>query len=102
MSGILGKSNPAATTLTTVYTVPAGKTAVFNASIANTSAFPLVLRLAVSTTGTPTTSEYLEYDTVLVGNGVLERGGIVAGENSQVVVYVSTANAAVTLYGYEE
>lgn len=102
MSGTLGSSNPAANTLTTVYTVAAGKTAVFNVSIANTGSGVMAVRLAISTSATPTTGEYIEYDTVLPGYSVLERGGLMASQNKNIVVYVTTGSAAVNVYGYEE
>ena len=101
-TGVLGQAAPAATTLTTVYTVPATKTAVFNVSIANTTGFPIAVRLAVASTATPALAEYIEYDTVLVGNGVLERGGIVAQAAENVVVFASAAGLSVSVYGYEE
>lgn len=101
-SGTLGSSNPSATTLTTVYTVPSNKTAVFNVSVANVSGLPLTFRLAIATTTTPATSEYVEYETTVPGYGVFERGGLVASQTKNVVVYVSNANAAVNVYGYED
>lgn len=103
MSGkILGQAAPAATTNTTVYTVPTSLSAVFNVSIVNTAGTPAAVRLAVSATTTPTSSEYLEYDTVLPPNEVLERGGIVADADKHVVVFSSIAGVSVSVYGYEE
>jgi hypothetical protein len=101
-TGILGQSSPAATTNTTVYTVPAATTATFNVSIVNTSISTATVRLAIAATGTPTTAEYLEYDTILPPNGVLERTGIVAQATENVVVYASATGLSVSVYGYEE
>ncbi len=101
-TGILGQTTPAATTNTTVYTVPASKTATFNVSMVNTSTGMIAVRLAVSGTGTPASSEYFEYDTLLPANGVLERGGLVAQTGENVVVYASAAGVSVSVYGYEE
>jgi len=101
-TGILGQTTPAATTNTTVYTVPASKTATFNVSMVNTSTGLIAVRLAVSSTGTPATSEYFEYDTLLPANGVLERGGLVAQTGENVVVYASATGVSVSVYGYEE
>jgi hypothetical protein len=58
--------------------------------------------LAISATATPTTAEYIEYDSIIPGNGVLERGGIVANAAENVVVYASVAGLSVSVYGYEE
>jgi len=101
-TGTLGQSNPAITTNTTVYTVPVGKTATFNVNFTNLSGVPTAIRLAIAASGTPSSAEYLEYDSIVEGNGVLERGGIVASAGKNIVVYASTANLAVNVYGYEE
>lgn len=101
-TGILGQSSPAATTNTTVYTVPAATTATFNVSIANTTGNIIAVRLAIAGTGSPAASEYLEYDTALPANGVLERTGIVAQAAENVVVYASATGLSVSVYGYEE
>ena len=101
-TGILGQASPAATTNTTVYTVPASTTATFNVSIVNTTAAYITIRLAVSATTSPTSNEYLEYDVLLQPNGVLERTGIVAQATKNVVVYASATGLSVSVYGYEE
>jgi len=102
MSGTLGTANPAANTLTTVYTVATGKTGIFNISVVNTSSTPLAIRLALAAAATPNISEYIEYDTIIPGNSVLERAGLMASSTKNVVAYSSTANAAINVYGYEE
>ena len=101
-SGILGQSAPSATTNTTVYTVPASKVASFTVNVANRGATAMTVRVALAATGTPSNSEFIEYDASIVANGVLERTGLVAGAGKNVVVYCSTANASVSVYGFEE
>lgn len=101
-NGILGQSAPTATTNTTVYTVPAGITSTFTVSICNTGTVPITARLAIASTGTPASSEWLEYDASIPASGVLERTGIVAQAAERVVVYVSAATAAVSVFGFEE
>jgi hypothetical protein len=101
-SGTLGQSAPAAATNTTVYTVPAAKVASTIVSIMNRGPNSAAVRLAVAATGTPTTSEWLEYDTPLEAGGVLERTGIVASAGKNFVVYASTATVSVSVYGYED
>lgn len=101
-TGILGQSSPAATTNTTVYTVPASKVGTFNVSITNSTSSYIACRLAIAATGTPAASEFIEYDTLLPANGVLERGGLVANAGENVVVYASLAGLSVSVYGYEE
>lgn len=101
-TGVLGQAAPAATTNTTVYTVPAATVAVATISIANTTTSPIAVRLAVAALATPTTSEFIEYDTVIAANGVLERSGVVMNATEKVVVFASAAGLAVSVYGYEE
>jgi hypothetical protein len=101
-SGILGQSNPAASTNTTVYTVPASVTASFTISVVNTGGIPVTVTVAISATGTPGAAEYIEYQTQLPPNGVLERSGIVAQASKNIVVNCSTANCSVSVYGFEQ
>jgi len=101
-SGTLGQAALSATTNTTVYTVPASKTATFNVSICNRSGTETTIRLAIAAAATPTDAEWIEYDTALVGNGVIERTGIVASEAKKLVVYAGAATVSVNVYGYEE
>lgn len=102
-SGILGQASPSATTNTTVYTVPASKTATFTINIVNTATSNASVRIAISATGSPATTEYLEYGaTILANGGVLERTGIVANTTKNVVVYATIAGTSVSVYGYEE
>lgn len=101
-NGILGQSAPSATTNTTVYTVPSATTATFCVSICNRGSTTMTVRLAIAATGTPGNSEWLEYDSIIPANGVLERTGLVAQAAENVVVYLSTANGSVSVYGFEE
>ena len=100
-SGILGQSAPAATTYTTVYTVPSATTATFNVNIVNTGTSPVNVRLALAAGATPTSSEFVEYDVSLLASGVLERSGFVAQATKRVVVYSDIATVSVSVYGYE-
>lgn len=101
-TGILGQASLAAETNTSVYTVPASKTATFNINVVNTIARPVTVRIAVASTATPNTADYIEYETILVGYGVLERGGLVAQDGQRVFAYASTSGVSVKVYGYEE
>ena len=101
-TGILGQSAPAAVTNTAIYTVPAGKTAVCNISVVNLSGSPITIRLALAAASSPTSSEYIEYDTLVPPSGVLERGGLVLNAGKLVVAYASASGASISVYGYEE
>lgn len=101
-SGRLGASDLSATTNTTVYTVPADTLAAFCVNICNRNTSSITVRLALAASGTPSAGEYLEYDTVIMGNGVLERTGLVLDAGKLVVAYSSTANVSVVVVGIEE
>lgn len=99
-SGTLGQSSLAAATNTTVYTAGATPT-TFNVSMTNSSGFPVAVNLAIATSATPSASEYLEYQTVIPGNSVLERGGLVATSGKLIVAYATSTGISVNVYGYE-
>lgn len=101
-SGRLGANDLAATTNTTVYTVPAGKLATFNVSLTNRNAAAVNVRLAVATTGTPGLAEWLFYDYMLAGNNTVERTGLVADASKLVVAYAGATGVSVVAYGLED
>ena len=101
-SGRLGAVDLSATTNTTVYTVPAAKTAAFSVNICNRNASSITIRLALAATGTPDVAEWIEYDTPLGGNCVLERSGLMLDTGKLLVAYSSAANVSVIAYGVEE
>ncbi len=100
-TGRLGVAAIPATTLTTVYTVPSGNYTVFNVSITNRNTTSIRVRMALSASGTPSSEEYIEYDTTIIGNGVFERTGLVAHAGLNIIVYSDTANVGCTVYGIE-
>jgi acyl dehydratase len=91
----------------TVYTVPAGNYGVYNISFTNPTSGPLTIRLAVGASATPQPSEYIEYGTVIVANGVFERTGLVLAALQNIVASASAGSAGVTsaisvnVYGIE-
>ena len=87
---------------TTVYTVQTGLYAICNVSIVNRNASSTInLRVAMSASGTPNPEEWIEYDTIVIPNGVYERTGLVMQAGLNIVVYSSTANVGCTVYGIE-
>ena len=102
-SGILGQSALAATTNTTVYTVPANTHSVVNVNVVNRSGTaPALIRLALASTGTPTNAEWIEYDVEVPKNGVLERTALSLQAARNIVAYSSTGDATVTIFGIEQ
>lgn len=89
-------------TNTLLYTVPTGFYSVLNVSLTNTTTSAVTFRLALATSSTPGTAEYIEYDTTIVAKGVFERTGLVANEGLNIVCVAGTASALnATVYGIE-
>lgn len=101
-SGVLGQSDLAATTNTTVYTVPSSKVATFTVNFCNRSSTNVAIRLALASTASPSASEWIEYDAIVPANGVLERTGLVAHAAERLVAYAGAANVSVSVYGFED
>lgn len=103
-TGILGRLDfvtAGAATNAGLYTVPEGIFTVATVSICNRSSSPITVRLAVSDSGTPDDADYLEFDTEVLANGVLERSGLVLQENKIIVVRSSSTSASAVAMGIE-
>ena len=103
-TGRLGTANVTTTAATTVYTVPAATFSVVSVNIVNrSSSASALIRFAVSSSATPGLDEWIEYDSALVANGVLERTGIVMDFAKLIVIQTTTASPAlsVVVYGIE-
>lgn len=103
-TGRLGTANITTTAATTTYTVPAATFSVVSVNIVNrSSSASALIRLAVSSTATPGADEWIEFDSALVANGVLERTGIVMDAGKLIVVQTTTATPtlSVVVYGIE-
>jgi hypothetical protein len=101
---VLGQSNPSATTLTALYTVPSSTSAVCSTlSICNTGSAQTTYRVAVRPAGaTISTSHYLAYDVQISGNdSIMLTLGLSLATTDVVSVYAGTANVAFSLFGSE-
>lgn len=93
-TGRLGTSNITSTSATAVYgPVPASTFSVVTVNIVNRNASTAALiRIAVSTSSSsPSADEWIEYDSQLVANGVLERTGIVMDTGKYIIVQTTTS-----------
>ena len=98
-TGLLGSADLAATTLTTICTLPAGSQS-FTVNVCNRNSTNVVIRIApMSTLATPTNAEYFVYDSSLQANNVMQLSGLTSGSAKLVVVYSDTANVSVNVYG---
>jgi hypothetical protein len=100
-TGRLGVQDLTADTDTTVYTVPVGTYAVANVSITNRNEAAISMKLAMATTGIPTDEEWVEWNTIIIPNGVFERTGLVMQGGLNIVVNTNASNVGVTVYGIE-
>ncbi len=100
---VLGQSNPSATTLTSLYTVPSSTSTVCSTiCICNTGA-TTTYRVAVRPAGAAiANSHYLIYDNTINGNDSLFLTlGITLATTDVVSVYAGTANLVFNLFGSE-
>jgi glucose-6-phosphate dehydrogenase assembly protein OpcA len=101
---VLGQSNPAATTLTSLYTVPSAKEAVVSSiSVANLTATAATFRLAVRPAGASIANQhYIGYDiTVGASDSTIITVGLTLATTDVLSVYASTANVAFQAFGDE-
>jgi len=100
-TGRLGTADLAAATDTSLYTVPADTFSVVTLSVCNRNASSAKIRVAVSASATPANDEFIEFDSELVGNSVIERTGIVIDATKILVVRSDTINVSAVVYGIE-
>ncbi len=101
---VLGQSNPSATTLTTLYTVPASKEAVVSSiSVANLTATAATYRIAIRPGGAAiTNAHYLGYDiTVGASDSTIITVGLTLATGDVISVYASTASLVFQAFGDE-
>ena len=97
-TGRLGIANITTTADTTVYTVPAATFGVVTINVVNrSSSASALIRIAVASSATPAIAEYIEYDSSLVANGVLERTGIVMDAGKLLVVSTPTVSPTLSV-----
>ena len=100
-TGRLGVQDLTANTDTTVYTVPVGTYSVANVSITNRNTTSISMKLAMATTATPTAEEWIEWNTVIIPNGVFERTGLVMHGGLKIVANENSNAVGITVYGIE-
>ena len=100
--GALGQSAPAATTLTTCYTVPAAKHATIKIAACNRGAAD-TFRLAVSPDGAGiANAHYIAYDQAIAANDSVTSVAMLVGSTDVVRVYSTAGNMSFSVTGIEE
>jgi len=100
-SGLLGKADLTANTDTTIYTCPASAVTTANINLVNTAASATQIKLSIGT-NPPSNEDFIEYNTSIPANGVLERSGIVMSENEILVAKASGSGIVVRAFGFTE
>jgi hypothetical protein len=101
---VLGQSNPAATTATTLYTVPAATQAIVSTiTVCNQTATAGTYRIAVRVAGAAlAAAQYLAFDVSLPGNATDTLTlGVTLGATDVITVYASAATFSFNAFGSE-
>jgi len=101
---VLGQSNPAAITLTTLYTVPAAtETVVSSLTVTNRAGSAIIYRIAIRPNGASIAdSQYLAYNTVIAANSTVAYTlGLTLDATDVISVYASTTDATFQAFGSE-
>jgi hypothetical protein len=101
---VLGQSAPAATTATTVYTVPAATESVISTiAVCNRAATGATYRIAIRPNGATLADEhYLAYDAAITANNTtMITIGVTVDATDVVEVYASTGDLSFSLFGSE-
>ena len=101
---VLGQSNPSATTLTTLYTVPASTSTILSTlAIANLSTSAITFRVAIRPAGATVANQHnIQYYAIFASNdSVFLTLGVSLAATDAVSVYASTANVAFAVFGTE-
>ena len=101
---VLGQSNPAATTATTLYTVPAATQSIVSTlTVTNQTATAGTYRIAVRVAGAAlAAAQYLAYDVSLPGNATDTLTlGVTLGATDVITVYSSAATFSFNAFGSE-
>lgn len=101
---VLGQSNPAATTLTTLYTVPSATNAVISSiTVANLAATSATFRIAVRPAGASiANSQYIAYDITLgASDTTVLTMGVTMDTTDVLSVYASSTTVTFSAFGSE-
>ena len=103
MNGKLGSGSILPATNKVIYTVPDDiEFASLNINIVNTSLIDARVRVAISNTTTYSLKDFVEYDAILLPNGVLERTGFICSTGEIITVFTDVPGVVARIHGLEE
>lgn len=100
--GMLGRLDVPAGADAALYTCAAGAGATLNLSMCNRTASVATVRVAITSGGAPAPADYVEYDTQLPANGILERTGLVMTAGEKLYVRADIAGISARAHGFEK
>ena len=104
---VLGQSNPAATTVTSLYAVPASSSTVVSTIVVANQAgssgtYRIIVQPAADVSGTILAKQYIAYDSsITANNSTMITIGITLAASDVIKVYASSANMSFTAFGSE-
>ncbi len=85
-----------------LYACPGSKVACATVSLCNRNNSTSLVRLALCTTTSPATTDYLVFDQAIPANESLERAGIVLAAGQYLYVRTNQSGVSAVAFGYEE
>lgn len=103
----LAANTPAAAAETLLYTVPAGRRAVFTLNACNRNAAQAKVRIALTNGAAPVAADWIEFDTPIPGVGgvagsVLVRTGLALAAGQRLYVRSDVVDVSFVVFGIEE
>ena len=104
---VLGQSNPSATTVTTLYTVPSATQAVVSTIVvanqaATSGTYRIIVQPAADVSGTILTKQYIAYDSAITANNsTMITIGLTLAASDVIKVYASSATMSFSVFGTE-
>lgn len=102
MNGVLGSWNLYASVPQAIYVNNNTDASVLTINVCNRNNVDVRISIAISVSATtPLDGEYIEYETTILGKGILVRTGVVVSPGQYVIVDSSSMNVAAVCWGVE-